>query len=368
MRLSDREIHASLEEGQLIIVGPRKDLPFDRYTQVQACSVDLRLDSRFLKFKDEIKQFDVKDLNHVWDYLEEFHVQDGQPIVLRPNTILFGQIYEQLRIPPDASGKIIGRSRFARLGVSIHTTGDFINPEFEGAMPLQIVNHNPIPIVIYPYMTICQLILVKLTSWPLVPYPLRSSNPYHRERDASPSVCHTNHAISGSSGDVTLQAEIERRLVDNYLKERERVKLMEELAKGKSLEESSKLPQGPGGTIVISNSTIGVVNPGQLIGDIKSKISVITREKGEYDIGETLTKITEFLEANSSRFNEDQYKETLEILSEITKQAALPEAQRPPSGVLRTIIQHLGETIRTVAAGSTLWQHWGETIKNFFGI
>jgi dCTP deaminase len=368
VRLSDKDIHSYLQDGQLVIFGPRKDKPFAPQTQVQACSIDLRLDNHFAKFKDEVKQFDVKDLKDVWTYLEVFEVSEHQPITLYPNTILFGQIYEQLRIPDDVSAKIVGRSRFARLGLSIHSTGDFINPEFEGAMPLQLVNHNPIPIVIYPFMTICQLILVKLTSKPLIPYPMRSSNPYHKEKLAGPSILHTDPAISGSNNETCLQEEIERRLLDTYLKDRERAKFMSELKKEQMSEEQKKLSLGSGGTIVINNSNIGVVNPGQLIGHIKSNIRIVANDKDGKDLGEALTQIMEFIESNSTHFDENQYRETLEVIDEITKQAALPELQRSSKPLLRASVKFLSETIRTVAAGSTLWQHWGSSILHYFGI
>jgi dCTP deaminase len=162
MRLSDREIHTEIESGNLVVVGPRKDFPFDKYKQVQPCSIDLRLDNLFHRFKEDVRQFDIKDLDHVWDYMSTLQIGDGEPIVINPGEILFGQIYEQLKIPADTSGKIVGRSRFARLGLSIHATGDFINPEFEGAMPLQIINHNKIRIVIYPHINICQLITLHI--------------------------------------------------------------------------------------------------------------------------------------------------------------------------------------------------------------
>jgi hypothetical protein len=300
--------------------------------------------------------------------VEEFRVEEGQPVVLQPQTILFGQIYEQLKIPNDISGKIVGRSRFARLGISVHATGDFINPEFEGAMPLQIFNHNLIPIVIYPYMTVCQLILVKLTSLPLVPYPLRTSNPYHRETNASPSVLHTDPVLTGKKQEVSIHSEVEKRLVDNYLRDRERVKLMEELAKGKNSEEQNKLPQGQGGTIVISNSTIGAVNSGQLIGDIKSKIETLNESDGPASLGSALTEIVEFIQDNQSKLTSKQQQETLEVLDEVAKQAALPEAKRSSTGVIKSIIGNLGDIVKLASSGTELWSKWGPTIMGFFNI
>lgn len=203
MTLSDREIHACLQDGSLVVVAPRDEYPFDPYSQVQPCSIDLRLDNRLIKFKDTIDRIDVKDLESVWDFLDVFRVHDKEPLTIQPHGILFGQIYEQLRIPSDVSGKILGRRRMARLGLAVHATGDFINPDFEGSMPLQIINRNDIPIAIYPYITICQMLLVKLTSLPIVPYALRSDSPYNREKSAGTSVLHTGCCVFvGYAGQV----------------------------------------------------------------------------------------------------------------------------------------------------------------------
>ena len=355
MRLSDREIHTEIENGSLVVVGPRKELPFEKYKQVQPCSIDLRLDNIFHGFKEGVKQFDIKDLEHVWDYMETFQVDEGRPIVITPGEILFGQIYEQLRIPPDASGKIVGRSRFARLGLSVHATGDFINPEFEGAMPLQIINHNRLPIVIYPYINICQLILVKLTSTPLVSYPLKSSNPYHRERIAGPSVLHTDPAISSRSTEDVIHAEVERRLIDKYLREVERNKLAQEI-RG-----PNQTPQTSGGTIVISHATIGVLNSGQLIDIVKSTINLIADSPEQNEIKNALSQITHFLEANASKLESKKYAEALELVGELAKQASTPKENRTLA-VIRSIAWGLGETVQSVAAGATLWQMYGPMI------
>lgn len=76
------------------------------------------------------------------------------------------RIYEQFRIPDEYAGKIEGRSSYARIGLAIHCTGDFINPGWNGFMPLQLFNASPFPIKILPYLPICQLMLVPLSSAP----------------------------------------------------------------------------------------------------------------------------------------------------------------------------------------------------------
>lgn len=83
-----------------------------------------------------------------------------------PGQVVMARIYESFQIPPDYAGKIEGRSSYARIGLAVHCTGDFINPGWHGFMPLQLFNASPFPIKILPYLPICQLMLVSLSSTP----------------------------------------------------------------------------------------------------------------------------------------------------------------------------------------------------------
>jgi deoxycytidine triphosphate deaminase len=51
MRLSDKEIHKYLKSGEFVAVGTNPKYPFDSVKQVQPCSIDLRLDNKFFKFR-----------------------------------------------------------------------------------------------------------------------------------------------------------------------------------------------------------------------------------------------------------------------------------------------------------------------------
>lgn len=204
MILSDGDIHKYLDSGELVIIGSDPKYPFEASKQVQPCSIDLRLSNRILRFCNGIKKFDVKDIADVSALMEEEMVDDQEKIILRPNSILFSQIYEQLRLPSNCCGYIEGRSRFARLGLSVHVTGGFINPEFEGSMPLQIVNHNNFPVTIYPFMGICQMLLHSVSSMPVLPYPKRDDTPYHGELNAGPSFINQDPALENkrSNSDI----------------------------------------------------------------------------------------------------------------------------------------------------------------------
>lgn len=220
MQLSDKDIHKCLKNGELVLVGPNPKYAFDPVKQVQPASIDLRLDNRIVRFVHVSNSFDIKQLDNVTEFLEVEYIEQKEPIKLVPQEIVFAQVYEQMAIPNNLCARIEGRSRFARLGLSIHCTGDFINPGFVGAMPLQIVNHNSFEVTIYPYISICQLMLYRLTSEPLVPYSERSSLPYNKyqgEKYASASIMHLDEAINDEFKKKTILEEKIRILIHNYL-------------------------------------------------------------------------------------------------------------------------------------------------------
>lgn len=91
---------------------------------------------------------------------------DGESLTIWPGQVLMTCIYERFQIPPGYAGKIEGRSSYARIGLAVHCTGDFINPGWDGFMPLQLFNASPFPIKVLPYLPVCQLMVVSLSSEP----------------------------------------------------------------------------------------------------------------------------------------------------------------------------------------------------------
>lgn len=190
MQLCDKDIYKAIVNGDIGFVGTNEKYPFNLEQQVQPSSIDLRLGDIIVRFKDTVKEFDIKNDIVPEEYLDIIRYKEGSPIVIEPGEIIYGQIYEQMWIGDNYSARIEGRSRVARLGLSIHCTGSFINPGFCGAMPLQIINFNKFPVTIYPYIGICQLVLFEISGEPLVKYSESSRiyNPYFDEKIASPSV------------------------------------------------------------------------------------------------------------------------------------------------------------------------------------
>ena len=173
MQLCDREIFEAIKSGKLMFITPESPShPFNLEEQVQPASVDLRLGPRILRFNPSVKEFDIRrelyDANESL-YIEE-HVDENNSFCIKSGETVFGSIYELIKIPDTISARVRGRSRVSRLGISVHCTGDYINPGFKGEMPLQITNHGPFSVRLYPYFPICQMVFYRLTHEPLIPY------------------------------------------------------------------------------------------------------------------------------------------------------------------------------------------------------
>ena len=166
MLLTDNEIRRILTDLDFVTDDPQR--PFKANQQIQPASIDLRLDRCFW-FPVKSRR---KTISFLSTTLSELGIQRlfkrrwfrlGESIALKPGEMVLGRTFEVFTIPNGYAGKLEGRSTFARLGLSIHCTGDFINPGWRGRMPLQLVNHGRVPIILTPYVDICQLIVLKTT-------------------------------------------------------------------------------------------------------------------------------------------------------------------------------------------------------------
>ncbi len=168
MILSDRSINEAIASGRLEID------PFDP-ALVQPASVDVRLDSKILVFRNTQRAFiDVKQPAD--DLMEMIEFAPDEPMFLHPHEFVLGSTVERVRMPDDIVGRLEGRSSLGRLGVVIHSTAGFIDPSFDGHVTLEISNLANLPIGLYPGMRIGQLSFSKMTTPADRPYgPARGS-------------------------------------------------------------------------------------------------------------------------------------------------------------------------------------------------
>jgi deoxycytidine triphosphate deaminase len=221
MYLSDKELLAKLAD--LEIECP-PDHPFDQASQVQAASIDLRLSAVFWSprrgvtidlLREKAIQFQPRKF---WDRHEHLR---SQPVVLKPGEMILGRVLERVTIPRDCAGKFTGRSSYSRLGLMVHCTGDFANPGYRGHMPLQLVNMSNQTLKVYPFMSICQLMLVQLTSTSDRKYGGADQASKYMNDDGGPSywwrdkyIKELQHALAGADANEAMEQKIYSRLAD----------------------------------------------------------------------------------------------------------------------------------------------------------
>ena len=139
--LSDRDIRWALQTGELEITPSPLD---DTGPTIQGCCVDLRLHDVLQEPEESTGDFTV-DLEtfqpgrFVSRNFKEVSMTDGG-YVLSPGQFILGKTAETVKLGNRLSGKIEGRSRFARLGIGVHLTAPKIDPGFHGPITLEIFN------------------------------------------------------------------------------------------------------------------------------------------------------------------------------------------------------------------------------------
>jgi dCTP deaminase len=168
--LSDRSIKEAIANGRLGID------PFDT-NLVQPSSIDVRLDNKFLVFRNTKRAFiDVKQPAD--DLMELIEVGLDEPMFLHPHEFVLGSTIERVRMPDDLVARLEGRSSLGRLGVVIHSTAGFIDPCFDGHVTLEISNLANLPIALYPRMRIGQISFSLMTTAAELPYGAARGSKY----------------------------------------------------------------------------------------------------------------------------------------------------------------------------------------------
>lgn len=150
MILSDGTIRKLLANGRLILD------PLDP-EQVQPASVDVRLGSGFLAFRNHTTEF-IDPYDRPADLMQLVEVSEGQPFILHPGEFALGTTVEAIGLPDDLVARVEGKSSLGRLGLMIHATAGFIDPGWpRGQITLELSNVAKLPIRLWPGMRIGQL-------------------------------------------------------------------------------------------------------------------------------------------------------------------------------------------------------------------
>ncbi len=146
MILSSTTLRQLISKGELIINGPQP-------LNIQPASIEMHLSNRV-----------VRRVGRTIQATEDY--EDGAPISIRPGEFILASTQETVRIPATLVGQVEGKSSWARRGLLVHVTAGFIDPGFQGAITLEIVNLSSVNIYPMVGQRIAQLAVHQLDSEP----------------------------------------------------------------------------------------------------------------------------------------------------------------------------------------------------------
>ena len=142
MLMSDRDIRASIEAGQIGLEPLEMGL-------LQPSSFDVRLD-RFFRLFDNHKYPYIDPAEQQDDLTRLIEVAPDEAFILHPGEFVLGSTFEFVTLPNDIAARLEGKSSLGRLGLLTHSTAGFVDPGFKGHVTLELSNTATLPIKLWP--------------------------------------------------------------------------------------------------------------------------------------------------------------------------------------------------------------------------
>ena len=137
--------------------------PFDKANQVGRDSIDLRIGSVGYKIKCNYTFINTLSSN-IDQYFEDIEIPKSGYILDPGETIIVNTV-ERIKLTGNIMGELIGRTRFARMGLSVCTATKFQSYS-NAVIVLQISNHNKVPLKIFPYQKLAQMVIHQVDGMP----------------------------------------------------------------------------------------------------------------------------------------------------------------------------------------------------------
>jgi dCTP deaminase len=155
MMLSDDDIRRVLESRELVLSPFREDW-------IRGSGITLHLGAHLLRPRPG-QVVDVR--GGVAPEHDEILLADDAPYLLQPREFVLGHTLQSVTVGSTLGFLIEGRSTLARVGLTIVQTAMLVYPgHTDRAVTLELANHGPNPILLYPRMKIARVALFELKS------------------------------------------------------------------------------------------------------------------------------------------------------------------------------------------------------------
>ena len=153
MILSDVTLIKRLEEQKDLVVRPLGD------GAIRSSSIDLRLGRGLLiALRSGFIEYDL--------------INSG-PLQLERGDFVLGSTIENIEVPTDLVGVLVGKSTRARQGLQVESAG-YVDPGWKGELTLEIVKLSPLDVVLTHGMWIAQIRFEMMTTFAARPYNHRA--------------------------------------------------------------------------------------------------------------------------------------------------------------------------------------------------
>lgn len=186
--LSDTEILRRIQDFNFKVENESR--PFNPGIQINPASIDLRLSNTFWKPKYSGQPISFKSDafgSGTVDQFERIALKEHDFITLKAGQFILCRTYESFSIPNDLSGRLHSKSSYSRMGIDVASTGDFINPGWQGHMPLIVRNLTKTEMQLRPFTSIVQLCLEQLSCEAEKPYPNQNDHSKYIDDEGGPS-------------------------------------------------------------------------------------------------------------------------------------------------------------------------------------
>lgn len=153
MMLSGDDIRKMIEKGALAL-----DPYYPR--SVGGAAVALHLGPELLR---PLPGKTVDILNKTLPDYEAITITKEKPYCVAPGDFVLGHTFEKVTVGKELGFMIEGRSTLARIGLTVVQTAMIVNPGHRNrTITLEIANHSPNPVLLYPKMKIAHAAIFEL--------------------------------------------------------------------------------------------------------------------------------------------------------------------------------------------------------------
>lgn len=130
-------------------------------TQISVDAIDLRIDNHGFVMNDDYEFVNTLSSEDLQKHFDEVELQVTTGYDIKPGDTLYIGTLERINLKGKYIGRVIGRSTYSRLGLSVNSSQDKFCGYNNAIIGLQIRNNTNQKIRIYPYQKLAQILIYK---------------------------------------------------------------------------------------------------------------------------------------------------------------------------------------------------------------